>query len=347
MKAVVVLANREFAVPSPASPVVAGKRRVVGMCAVLAALAAGCAGRKAVAPQMGATAWMDLPPAARCAQFFSESGVSPRRMHMGDTVVRFVDIPATSPTDERPWLLVHGYGGSHCDFGRLVRHVVGPRRILALDLPGFGESASADEHYTIDSYVAVLREFVARTDAGPVHLVCHSLGGHVCLGAALTAPSYLASLTLIDTAGIFDTSEFPGNIAKRKAGVNLGRMSMQKRRSFVEIVAGDQELLRRLVAHDPAVWTAVSSFRTNYRREVAHVRTPTLVLWGMEDPLFPVEDALFLAENLPNATTHIIDGAGHCPAETHPEAVAKLVESFVVSLATPGPVPSSDGSVSQ
>jgi pimeloyl-ACP methyl ester carboxylesterase len=266
-------------------------------------------------------------------------------MHMGDTVVRFVDLPATDPTDERPWLLVHGYGGSHCDFARLVRHVAGQRRILALDLPGFGESASADEHYTIDSYISVLREFVARTEAGPVHLVCHSLGGHVCLGAALTAPSYISSLTLIDTAGIFDASEFPGDIAKRKAGVNLGRLSMKKGRSFVEIVGGDQELLRRLVAHDPVVWTAVSSFRSNYRRDVGHVRTPTLVLWGMEDPLFPVEDALFLAENLPNAKTYIIDGAGHCPAETHPQVVAKLVEGFVASLTAPTSTP--DGSVSQ
>lgn len=268
----------------------------------------------------------------RVARFFAETGIVPRRIRMGDTVVRFVDIPATAPTDERPWLLVHGYGGTLCDFGRLARHVSGRRRVLALDLPGFGESASADDHYTIDSHIAALREFTTRAEAGPVHLVCHSLGGHVCLGAALTSPSYIASLTLIDTAGIYDASQFPGDIAKQKAGVNLGRMSMNRHRGFVDLAAGDQELLRRLVAHDPVVWTAVSSFRSNYRQDVGRVRTPALVIWGMDDPLFPVEDAAFLAENLPNATTHIIDGAGHCPAETHPEVVAKLVEEFIASL---------------
>jgi pimeloyl-ACP methyl ester carboxylesterase len=307
-------------------------------------LSVGCAGRKAVSPQVGADPWLDLPPAARCAQFFAESGGPPRRIHMGDTVVRFADLPASSPTDQHPWLLVHGYGGTLCDFAQLVKHVAGRRRILALDLPGFGESASTDEHYSVDSYVAVLREFVIRTDSGPVHLVCHSLGGHVCLGVALTAPSYVASLTLIDTAGIFDASQFPGDIAKRKAGVNLGRMTAKRGRGFADVAAGDQELLRRLVAHDPTVWTAVSSFRSNYRQEVGHVRVPTLVLWGMDDPLFPVEDALFLAENLPNVKTHIIDGAGHCPAETHPQIVAKLVEGFVASLAAPTSPP--DGSVS-
>jgi len=271
-------------------------------------------------------------------------------MHMGDTVVRFVDLPATGPTDQHPWLLIHGYGGTLCDFARLVKHVAGQRRVLALDLPGFGESASADEHYSVDSYVAILREFVTRTESGPVHLVCHSLGGHVCLGAALTAPSYIASLTLIDTAGIYDASQFPGDIAKRKAGVNLGRMTTKHGRGFVDVAAGDQELLRRLVAHDPAVWTAVSSFRSNYRQEVGRVRVPTLVLWGMDDPLFPVEDALFLAENLTNVKTHIIDGAGHCPAETHPQVVAKLVEGFVAALTAPtsaAPTSPPDGSVSQ
>jgi pimeloyl-ACP methyl ester carboxylesterase len=282
---------------------------------------------------------LELPPAARCARFFGDSGVAPRRIHMGDTVVRFVDLPTTESTAERPWLLVHGYGGTLCDFARLVQHAKGRRRLIALDLPGFGESASADEHHSIDAYIAVLREFVARTDAGPVHLVCHSLGGHVCLGTALTTPSYVASLTLIDTAGIYDASQFPGAIAKSKAGLNLGQIPSKRGHSFVDLAAGDQELLRRLVAHDSAVWTAVSSFRSNYRQELAHIRTPTLVIWGMDDPLFPVEDALFLSENLPGARTHIIEGAGHCPAETHPEAVAKLVAGFVASLATPPPSP--------
>jgi pimeloyl-ACP methyl ester carboxylesterase len=120
----------------------------------LVVLAAGCAGRKTAAPPTPIDAWLDLPAAARCAQFFAEPGVSPRRMHMGDTVVRFVDLPATGPTDQHPWLLVHGYGGTLCDFARLVKRVAGQRRILAFDLPGFGESASADEHYSVDSYVA-------------------------------------------------------------------------------------------------------------------------------------------------------------------------------------------------
>lgn len=316
-----------------------GSRAARAAMGLLVIVAAGCASRKAAAPPSAGDAWMDLPASARCARFFAESGVVPRRIRMGDTVVRFVDIPATGPTDERPWLLVHGYGGTLCDFGPLARHVSGRRRILALDLPGFGESASADDHYTIDSHIAALREFVARTKAGPVHLVCHSLGGHVCLGAALTTPSYITSLTLIDTAGIYDASQFPGDIAKRKAGVNLGHMSMTRRRGFVDVAAGDQELLRRLVAHDPAVWTAVSSFRSNYRGDVGRVRAPALVIWGMDDPLFPVEDAAFLAENLPNATTHIVDGAGHCPAETHPDVVAKLIEAFIASVAKQPPLP--------
>jgi 3-oxoadipate enol-lactonase len=63
-------------------------------------------------------------------------------------------------------------------------------RVLAFDLPGFGESASSDEHYSIDSYVETLREFLDRVDVGPVHLVCHSLGGHGCIAAALTEPRY-------------------------------------------------------------------------------------------------------------------------------------------------------------
>jgi pimeloyl-ACP methyl ester carboxylesterase len=201
--------------------------------------------------------------------------------------------------------------------------------VLAFDLPGFGESASTDEHYSIDSYVQTLREFLDRVESGPVNLICHSLGGHVCIAAALTDPRYLDTMTLIDTAGIYETAEFIKQIAKKKSGVNLGQMSVKRGRSLIDWTEGDQAFLRHFVASDPAIWTAVSSFRANFRSRLGSLRTPTLILWGMDDPLFTVTDAAFLKENVPGSELHIVDGAGHCPNEDHPHVVCEFIEKFV------------------
>jgi pyruvate dehydrogenase E2 component (dihydrolipoamide acetyltransferase) len=281
--------------------------------------------------------WLEVPEAQRCERMFADLGQAPRRLHLPSAVVRFLDLAPTEPDAGPAWLLVHGYAGDLCSWGPLVAELAGQHRVLAFDLPGFGESASTDEHYTIDSYAQTLREFLDHLEVGKVHLVCHSLGGHVCIGAALTEPRYVETLTLIDTAGIYERADFVKQIAKHKGKINLGQMALRRGRSLVDWTAGEQDFLRRFIATDPAIWTAVASFRTNYRSQIGTLRTPTLILWGMDDPLFPVEDAAFLKENVPRAQLHIVDGAGHCPNESHPRTVVDLIDRFVRARQGGGP----------
>jgi pimeloyl-ACP methyl ester carboxylesterase len=287
------------------------------------------AGSAAAASPAGYENWPQVSAAERCTRMFADLGQAPRRLHLSGAVVRFLDLPPAEPDAGPPWLLIHGYGGNLCSFGPMIAEMAKRHRVLVFDLPGFGESASADEHYTIDSYVQILREFLDRLESGPVHLVCHSLGGHVCIGAALTQPRYIETMTLIDTAGTFDTVDFIKQVAKQKGGVNLGRMAIKRGRSLVDWTDGEQAFLRRFIASNPAIWTAIASFRSNYHEQIGGIRTPTLILWGMDDPLFPVEGAAFLKENVANSELHILDGAGHCPNESHPRAVVDLIEKFV------------------
>jgi pimeloyl-ACP methyl ester carboxylesterase len=300
----------------------------------LAVLVAGWATDAAAAGVAGAApepakSWLDVPVAERCDRLFAELGEPPRRLHLPNATVRFLDLGPTTGENAPTFLLVHGYGGNLCSFGPMITELIQRYRVLAFDLPGFGESGSPDPRYTIDSYVETLRELLDRIAPGPVHLVCHSLGGHVCIGAALTQPRYIATLTLIDTAGTFDTAAFVKQIAKQKGGVNLGQMAMRRGRSLVDWTAGDQDLLRRFFISSPTIWTAVSSFRANYHEQIGGIRVPTLVLWGMDDPLFPVEGAAFLKENIPGAELHVLEGAGHCPNESHPTVVIDLIEKFL------------------
>jgi pimeloyl-ACP methyl ester carboxylesterase len=222
--------------------------------------------------------WQDVPAAERCTRTFANLGQAPRRMHLPSAVVRFVDLGPAEPDAGPPWVLIHGYAGNLCSYGPMLAELAQRHRVLAFDLPGFGESASFDEHYTVDSYGQTLREFLDRVESGPVHLVCHSLGGHVCIAAALNQPRYIETMTLIDTAGILETAGFLKQIAKQKSGVNLGQMTIKRGRSLIDWTEGDQAFWRRFVASDPAIWTAVSSFRANFRSQLGALRTPTLIL---------------------------------------------------------------------
>jgi pimeloyl-ACP methyl ester carboxylesterase len=281
--------------------------------------------------------WPEVPEAQRCERMFANLHQAPRRLHLPSAVVRFIDLEPAEPDPDPPWLLIHGYAGDLCSYGPMVAALAPRHRVLAFDLPGFGESASSDEHYTIDTYVQTLREFLDHVEVAKVHLVCHSLGGHVCLGAALSQPRYLETMTLIDTAGIYERADFIKQIAKHKGRINLGQMAVKRGRSLVDFTLGEQEFLRRFIAADPAIWTAVSSFRSNYRAQIGTIRTPTLIVWGMDDPLFPVEDSAFLKENVPGSELHIVEGAGHCPNESHAGIVVDLIARFLRERKSPGP----------
>ena len=103
--------------------------------------------------------WLDVPAAERCPRTFANLGQAPRRMRLPSAVVRFYLGPA-HPDTGPAWVLIHGYAGNLCSYGPMLRELAQRHRVLAFDLPGFGESASVDEHYTVDSYVQTLREFL-------------------------------------------------------------------------------------------------------------------------------------------------------------------------------------------
>jgi pimeloyl-ACP methyl ester carboxylesterase len=59
------------------------------------------------------------------------------------------------------------------------------------------------------------------------------------------------------------------------------------------------------------------------------VRTPSLVVWGDDDKIVPQSAATVYAKALPNARLEIVKGSGHCVDMEQPEALAKLVTSFI------------------
>lgn len=310
-----------------------GSESVLAGAALLAMsaflLSAGCGGRGD-----GASAdWINQTTAQRGDRLLSRLDERGRMVHLSHALVKFIDLqPAgggAQTGESDAVVFVHGFSGSMGDFAPVVLAMEGEYRMVAFDLPGFGGSLRDDDKYDIEGYVDCLEDLLERLAVRRAHLVCHSLGGQICIGAALSRTPSIATLTLIDSAGVYDPAGFVQGISKRMGHVNVGEVSTARGRALFDVATSDGEIAKRLISREPATLAALASFDERYRERVGEIGVPTAVIWGANDPIFGIEDAFLLKENIRDSRLYVVEGAGHSPQLTHPDLVVGWVRSHI------------------
>ena len=99
-----------------------------------------------------------------------------------------------------PVLLVHGFPESWWAFHKLIPLLAAEHRVIAVDLPGFGDSATEPGEYTSAAFAASLRELIAHLDLGPVHLTGQDISGISTFRLAVEHPELIRSFSAIETA---------------------------------------------------------------------------------------------------------------------------------------------------
>ncbi len=235
-----------------------------------------------------------------------------------------------------PILLLHGFGADRYHWPRLARYLTPRYRVLAPDLPGFGESSCiADADYDIAAQVERLRALLQVLGTGPVHLAGNSMGGHLATAYLRAYPDDVRSLFLLDAAGVDPQAATPFNDALRD-GQNL--LLADSRRDFRRLTAlmfnrqpfipgrvldflGDRSAARRDWNHRVFEQYMARSFADLQAGPPPPV-VPTLILWGRDDRVLPVEDLTILAGLMPHAQTVVLDDTGHLPMLERPRTVA-------------------------
>ena len=133
-------------------------------------------------------------------------------------------------------LFVHGFGADKYRFGPLMPGLSRTRRVVAPDLPGFGESTrSTTLAYDIPSQVARLARFADALGLERFHLVGLSMGGYVSAYYAAEYPQRVLSLALIDAAGV--RSPIPSYMVRRFEADETILLLYRNRRQFDELLS--------------------------------------------------------------------------------------------------------------
>lgn len=256
--------------------------------------------------------------------------------------------PAPHTTIPGPCTVVclHFLGGSAREWEPVAALLDGVARVVALDLPGFGDAAGVSG-YSVEAMADHVAAGIAAADPGRCwYLAGHSMGAKVALALARRAEDGepdLAGLAGLVLLGGSPPSPEPMSDDKRREMMEWISADAETRRrkagEFIDQNTGAPlgELLRTRAVEDvlraaPAAWTAWlrDGSREDWRRRIGILRLPAVVVGGTEDADLgtPALKALTLP-HLAHGRLVTLDGAGHLLPLERPEAVARLIRGFV------------------
>ncbi|MFD4403383.1 4,5:9,10-diseco-3-hydroxy-5,9,17-trioxoandrosta-1(10),2-diene-4-oate hydrolase [Nocardia sp. NPDC058499] len=231
-------------------------------------------------------------------------------------------------------VLLHGGGpgaSSWSNFSRNIPVLARDFHVIAVDQPGYGQSDKPTEHpqYFVHSASALkdLLDTLEITDR--VHLLGNSLGGGASVRFALDYPDRAGKLVLMGPGGL-STNLFAPDPTE---GVRLlSKFTYEPTRenieAFLRIMVFDQALVtdelideRFESARKPESIAAMRAMGKSFAsadfekgmlwRDAYKLRQPTLLIWGREDRVNPLDGALVALKSVPRAQLHVFGGCGH------------------------------------
>lgn len=251
----------------------------------------------------------------------------------------------------RPVLLIHGFAVSHYCWRHVIPGLAEAHDVIAIDLPGCGESdrpPAASYRYDAPAFMETVLGVLDALGLDRVSLVGHSMGGGVALYTAARRPERVDRLVVVDPLC------YPYRMPPEGRLLLLPYIGPALYRTLY--TRGMVRLyMRRQVYRDPElvtdewvdyVWerlnrpggmeAAHASLRfcqapSIVARTVRAIRSPTLVMWGADDRIFPSAFAPRLQADIPGAEASIVKECGHAPPEEKPEAVTRAVLGFLAA----------------
>jgi len=257
------------------------------------------------------------------------AGPSAQKVEVGGRLLRYLDLGEGGT----PLVLVHGFGGDLNNWLFNQPALAAERRVIALDLPGHGESGKTLRSGEAAELSEAVLGLLDHLQLDRVHLAGHSMGGLVALTVAEQAPARVVSLTLIASAGL--GADINGDYLQGFADANnRNALKPQLVQLFSDPALVTRQMLedmlkfKRLEGVDQALRQLNGALFDGGRQkvDVRHVvgRQPSLVIWGSDDAIIPANHAQGL-----EAQVEILPGQGHMLQLEAAEQVNQLMLAFL------------------
>src|SRR5262245_3073302 len=252
-----------------------------------------------------------------------------------------------------PLVLIHGYTASTFVWKDVFEPLSRRFRVIAVDLKGFGFSGKPEGDYTRRAQGELVIRFLDHLKIDRATLCGNSMGGEVSMNAAVRHPDRVSALILVDSAGVTVSgggSVTPGVARWPIIGPAVGALALTSdslvrdglRQSFYndsmvteEQVAAYYRPLKTRGGQRAAYLARVQDGVDPVEPEINKISRPTLIIWGAEDELIPLEAGRKLNTRIAGSRLAVFEKCGHTPQAEMPERFIDEVTGFVTSLTGP------------
>lgn len=251
-----------------------------------------------------------------------------------------------------PVLCLHGLGASTHSWRELIEPLSKEYKLFLIDFKGHGASPKPeDKHYAILEHAELIYEFIQEQDLRNLTLIGNSFGGAISLLVALRLcednSGRLKKLILIDSAGYnkllplhlkMMRTPLVGPLVLHLLPPKVAALFVLKNSYYDKnkITKEQVEAYARPIG-DPGgrhalLETSKQIIPKNIEELIGQypkITVPTLIIWGRQDKVIPLEIGELLDAALPDSRLVVINHSGHIPQEETPEAVVPLVLDFL------------------
>jgi pimeloyl-ACP methyl ester carboxylesterase len=242
-------------------------------------------------------------------------------------------------------LLLHGFGANKDNWTRISKHFTPHFRVIAPDLPGFGDSSrQPDLNYTIAAQAVRVHAFVRTLGLQSFHLGGSSMGGNIAGVYAAQHPENVISLWLVAPGGV--ASADPSEMERE---LNAGRPnplvveSVEDYKRLIDFIFIKKpfipgpmlnQLAKEAIRNSPLNQNIFKQIHeasniTGLESTLNGSLVTTLILWGANDRVLHVSGAKILESVMPKAQVAIMEGVGHLPMIEKPKETAEIYMSFL------------------
>jgi abhydrolase domain-containing protein 6 len=271
-----------------------------------------------------------------------QAGLSPREVEVDGLTIHYYE---GGPAEGETLLMIHGFAANRDNWLRFARYFTHRYHVIALDLPGFGESSRPDVSYDVASQAERVRAFAKALKIERLHLIGNSMGGHIAALYAARHPDEVTSLALLDNAGVnaphksemiqrLERGE-PNPLVARNAEefdallrfvfVTPPTLPDSLKRYFAEQSVANRE-------HYDRVFAQLRGQYVPLEPELPKIQAPTLLLWGDKDRVLDVSSIEVMKPLLKRPSVVVMKDSGHAPMIERPEETAQHYQAFLDSL---------------